>query len=149
MFPAWVLMCVHISVLVHANTYLCMSGVFICSVHVSVHLSQEERSQEVWWATQVGFSEVIIFAWLITDCHALAPNAASNSDITPQTPPHTYTHSHACFPSLIIPSLWSQRTDCGTHTHTYTHLLSTTAQLQQKGKEEEWGNWRVFKWPGA
>lgn len=136
---AYKCVCVHV--------WLC-----ICSVHVSVHLSREERSQEVWWATQVGFSEVIIFAWLTIGCHALAPNAPSNTDI--KLPTHTQTHlctfpirthtlTHTTSPSLIIPSLRSQRTDCWTH----THLVSTAAWLQQKVKGES--NWRVFKWPGG
>ncbi len=119
--------------------------IFICSVHVSMHLSREERSQEVRWAIQVGFSEVIIFAWLTIDCHAPAPNAASNTDITPPHPTQTHTHTH---PFLLSSSFHSgHKEEAAEHTH--THLLSTAAWLQQKGKEEEWGNWRVFKWPVA
>ncbi len=103
--------------------------VCICSVHVSVDLSREERSQKVWWATQVGFSEVIIFAWLTIDCHAPAPNAASNTDITPPPPP-THTHTHILSFSHHPFSLVTKNRLLNTHTHTphtHTHTHSHTS----------------------
>jgi len=136
---AYKCICVHV--------WLC-----ICSVHVSVHLS---RSQKVWWATQVGFSEVIIFAWLTIGCHALAPNSPSNTDI--KLPTHTqthlctfpilslsYTHTHPLpLSSFLLSGLKEQTAE---HTHTW-FLLQLDCSI--KWKEKEWGNWRVFKWPGG
>lgn len=132
--------CVFISLFFCIQTCVCVCmhvWVCICSVHVSVHLSREERSQEVWWATQVGFSEVIIFAWLTIVCHALAPIAASNTDI--KLPTHTYRHTHLHIPCThthpltLSPSLLSGLKE---QTAEHTHLLSTTAWLQHKVKGE-------------
>ncbi len=122
--------------------------IFICSVHVCMHLSREERSEEVRRAIQVGFSEVIIFAWLTIDCHAPAPNAASNTDITPSPPHpthrHTLTHILSFSHHLFTPV--TKKRLLNTHTHT-CFLPQLDCSRKEKRKNEVTGGCSNDQWP--